>query len=124
MGAGRLVRRLGLSAHGIQSRQPCAPPQGIVEHLGELFVRRGGDRVPRGPADLALRRGIGLPERPVDRGGHSLFCTAVTILADGTIAIRHRKLVPTYEERLVWAIGDGHGLRTHKLGPFTAMNMR
>jgi len=27
--------------------------------------------------------------------------------------------MPTYEERLVWAIGDGNGLRTHKLGAFT-----
>jgi nitrilase len=28
-------------------------------------------------------------------------------------------LMPTYEERLVWSIGDGHGLRTHRLGGFT-----
>jgi nitrilase len=27
--------------------------------------------------------------------------------------------MPTYEERLTWAIGDGHGLRTHRLGNFT-----
>lgn len=27
--------------------------------------------------------------------------------------------MPTYEERLTWATGDGHGLRTHKLGAFT-----
>jgi nitrilase len=27
--------------------------------------------------------------------------------------------MPTYEERLVWATGDGNGLRTHRLGPFT-----
>jgi nitrilase len=26
--------------------------------------------------------------------------------------------MPTYEERLVWAAGDGHGLRTHSVGPF------
>ena len=31
----------------------------------------------------------------------------------------HRKLQPTYEERLAWAPGDGHGLRTFPLGPFT-----
>jgi nitrilase len=31
----------------------------------------------------------------------------------------HRKLVPTYEERLTWSPGDGHGLRTHRLGTFT-----
>ena len=26
--------------------------------------------------------------------------------------------MPTYEERLVWSPGDGHGLRTHRLGAF------
>jgi hypothetical protein len=25
--------------------------------------------------------------------------------------------VPTYDERLVWANGDGAGLRTHQVGP-------
>lgn len=43
----------------------------------------------------------------------------VYIDAHGEIGSVHRKLMPTHEERLVWAIGDGHGLRTHKLGPFT-----
>jgi nitrilase len=27
--------------------------------------------------------------------------------------------MPTYEERLAWSIGDGHGLRTHRVGEFT-----
>jgi len=27
--------------------------------------------------------------------------------------------MPTYEERLTWSPGDGHGLRVHALGPFT-----
>ena len=31
----------------------------------------------------------------------------------------HRKLMPTYEERLTWSPGDGNGLRVHKLGAFT-----
>jgi nitrilase len=44
----------------------------------------------------------------------------VYIDAQGVIGSVHRKLMPTHEERLVWAIGDGNGLRTHKLGHFTA----
>jgi nitrilase len=59
-------------------------------------------------------------ERAANRGGHSLYCSMVYIDASGTVGSVHRKLMPTHEERLVWAIGDGNGLRTHKLGPFTA----
>ena len=27
--------------------------------------------------------------------------------------------MPTYDERLVWGSGDGHGLRTNQIGEFT-----
>lgn len=62
---------------------------------------------------------LGVIERAANRGGHSLYCSMVYVDAQGKIESVHRKLMPTYEERLVWAIGDGHGLRTHKLGAFT-----
>ena len=62
---------------------------------------------------------LGVMERAGNRGGHSLYCSMVYIDAAGEIGSVHRKLMPTHEERLVWAIGDGNGLRTHKLGPFT-----
>jgi nitrilase len=62
---------------------------------------------------------LGCIERPADRGGHSLYCSLVYIDAGGTIQSVHRKLVPTYDERLTWSPGDGHGLQVHKLGPFT-----
>ena len=62
---------------------------------------------------------VGIMERAHDRSGHSLYCTMAFIDASGEIGSTHRKLMPTYEERLVWAIGDGNGLRTHKIGPFT-----
>lgn len=65
---------------------------------------------------------LGVVERPLDRGGHSLYCTRVIIAGRGPEAGRilsaHRKLMPTYEERLVWAAGDGHALVTHGIGPF------
>jgi len=61
---------------------------------------------------------LGCVERPADRGAHSLYCSLVFIDPEGQIASIHRKLMPTYEERLVWAAGDGHGLRTHSVGPF------
>ncbi|MCZ2122606.1 MAG: carbon-nitrogen hydrolase family protein [Anaerolineales bacterium] len=62
---------------------------------------------------------LGCIERPLDRGGHSLYASLVYIDADGAIQSVHRKLMPTYEERLTWSPGDGHGLRVHKLGAFT-----
>ena len=62
---------------------------------------------------------LGIMERAANRGGHSLYCSMVYVDQKGRIGSAHRKLMPTHEERLVWAIGDGHGLRTHKLGDFT-----
>lgn len=53
---------------------------------------------------------IGVNERP-HRGSGSLFNSIVTIGPDGTTLNLHRKLVPTHTERIVWAMGDGAGLR-------------
>ena len=59
---------------------------------------------------------VGVMERAKDRGGHSLYCSLVYINEHGNIGSIHRKLQPTYEERLVWAQGDGNGLKVHQLG--------
>ena len=61
---------------------------------------------------------LGTIERPSDRGGHSLYCSLVYINEQGIIKSTHRKLMPTYEERLSWSPGDGHGMVTHSLPPF------
>ncbi|MEO5946251.1 MAG: carbon-nitrogen hydrolase family protein [Chitinophagaceae bacterium] len=62
---------------------------------------------------------IGTIELAADRGNHSLYCSLIYIDKSGTIQSIHRKLMPTYEERLSWSQGDGHGLRVHPLGKFT-----
>jgi predicted amidohydrolase len=62
---------------------------------------------------------LGIIERPADRGGHSVYCSRIHVGADGKVASVHRKLLPTYEERLSWVPGDGHGLQVHPVGPFT-----
>ena len=41
----------------------------------------------------------------------TLYNTLVTIGADGVVLNRHRKLVPTNPERMVWGQGDARGLR-------------
>lgn len=61
---------------------------------------------------------LGVFEKGVDRGGHTGYCSAVTIGKCGTVLNVHRKIMPTYEERLVWGAGDGHGLNVFPLGRF------
>ena len=61
---------------------------------------------------------LGCLERAKDRGNHSLYCTLAYINENGDICSTHRKLMPTHEERLVWAIGDGNGLKVHELKNF------
>ena len=55
---------------------------------------------------------IGINER-VDNASGTLFNTNLFFGPDGRILGRHRKLVPTYSEKLVWAYGDGEGLRVY-----------
>lgn len=62
---------------------------------------------------------LGVIERPLDRGGHSVYASLVFIDKNGEIKSVHRKLQPTYDERLTWAPGDGNGLQTHPLKQFT-----
>ena len=62
---------------------------------------------------------LGCAERAGDRGGHSIYCSLLYIDRAGIIQSIHRKLMPTYEERLAWSIGDGHGLKVHSLNNFT-----
>ena len=62
---------------------------------------------------------LGIVERAKDRGSHSVYCSLVYINQKGNIGSVHRKMMPTYDERMVWSIGDGNGLLTHPLGEFT-----
>jgi len=60
---------------------------------------------------------LGVSER-VARG-YTLFNSQVYINAEGRIIGVHRKLQPTYVERMVWAQGGGHTLRVYdSLGDF------
>lgn len=62
---------------------------------------------------------LGIIERAQNRGGHSVYASLVYINEHGDIKSVHRKLQPTYDERLTWSPGDGHGLQVHPLKQFT-----
>jgi len=62
---------------------------------------------------------LGIVERAKNRGGHSLYASLVYINPQGEIKSVHRKLQPTYDERLTWSPGDGNGLQVHSLKKFT-----
>jgi len=65
-------------------------------------------------ADVAREHGVwlvvGVTERQPERSG-TLYNTLLGYGPDGSLVLRHRKLVPTNHERLVWGQGDGAGLR-------------
>jgi nitrilase len=55
---------------------------------------------------------LGMNERDGLSSGGTLYNTVVCIAADGSIANRHRKLMPTNPERMVWGCGDASGLKS------------
>lgn len=55
---------------------------------------------------------VGVIERvEAGPGRGTLYNALLTYSPDGTLANHHRKLMPTYTERLVWGTGDANGLR-------------
>ncbi len=68
-----------------------------------------------GPATDAIGKtarssGVHLVVGVVERDGGTLYCTVLFFGPDGTLLGKHRKLMPTAIERLVWGQGDGSTL--------------
>lgn len=73
-------------------------------------------RITEAVRDLDVFVYLGVAERGTGTGRGTIFCTLTAIDPRGGLVGRHRKLVPTHDERLVWGWGDGHGLRVHRVG--------
>ncbi len=57
--------------------------------------------------ETAKEHGVTLSVGLIERDGGTLYCTVVFYGSDGSILGKHRKLMPTAAERLVWGFGDG-----------------
>jgi len=75
-----------------------------TEALGEAASKR------------AIGLVIGVNERVKDLPGHgTLYNTLLFFDPQGQLVNHHRKLMPTYSERMVWGQGDASGLRSARL---------
>lgn len=61
-------------------------------------------------AALSERTGAHLVVGVIERSGNTLFCSALFFSPEGGLVAKHRKLMPTGTERLIWGQGDGSTL--------------
>ncbi|MBK5534654.1 carbon-nitrogen hydrolase family protein [Pseudomonas sp. TH08] len=61
-------------------------------------------------AGLSARTGAHLVIGVIERAGSTLYCTVLYFDPQTGLAARHRKLMPTGTERLIWGKGDGSTL--------------
>ncbi|MGH7560229.1 MAG: carbon-nitrogen hydrolase family protein [Gemmatimonadales bacterium] len=72
----------------------------------------GGARLGRIAAELCITLVLGATERVAGGPGRGTLYNALLVYGPGgDVLNHHRKLVPTYTERLVWGPGDATGLR-------------
>ena len=93
-----------------------APVKAIFARIAENSIAIPGpefERLQDAARQAKATLVIGISER-VGRGAGrgTLYNSLVTIGPDGTLLNNHRKLMPTYTERLIWGAGDVEGLRS------------
>ena len=96
-------------------------PGGDMALSGELHARLRENAVDLARGDLQPLQDaaakhrvslvIGMNELDSKFSGTTLFNTVVVIGPDGSLLNRHRKLMPTNPERMVWGMGDATGLK-------------
>ena len=71
------------------------------------------ERLCRAAAEAGVYVVMGVSERNAEASNATLYNTLIYIDAEGCLLGKHRKLVPTGGERLVWAQGDGSTLAVY-----------
>ena len=61
-------------------------------------------------SEVAARHAMHLVVGVIERDGGTLYCTALFFGPDGTLIGKHRKVMPTAMERIIWGQGDGSTL--------------
>jgi nitrilase len=57
--------------------------------------------------EIAARHALYLVVGVIERDGGTLYCTVLFFSPDGALMGKHRKLMPTASERLIWGFGNG-----------------
>lgn len=91
------------------------PVKAVFARLADSSVSVPGvttDALARMARESTVTLVVGVSERVEHGPGHgTLYNSLLTFAPDGSLLNHHRKLVPTYTERLVWGGGDVEGLR-------------
>ena len=93
--------------HGLTERIACA----AARRTPSIWTQATSTPLCEGARKHGLIVVCGMSEVDSGFSGSTLYNTVVTIGPDGTILNRHRKLMPTNPERMVWGPGDGSGLK-------------
>ena len=67
-------------------------------------------------AEAAARNQVWMVVGIIERAGGTLYCTVLFFSPAGTLAGKHRKVMPTAVERLIWGQGDGSTLTVLNTG--------
>lgn len=70
----------------------------------------------RAMGHFAAEMGAHLVTGVIERDGATLYCTMLYFGPDGALMAKHRKLMPTASERLIWGQGDGSTLPVLETG--------